>query len=71
MAVGSDCAVPAVFAIPVKTNTITWLNDREDGELRIKNDEMTVGIPENCASPLNPPLLRRGRGCVKKLRMQN
>jgi hypothetical protein len=32
---------------------------------------MTVGIVYNCASTLDPPLLRGGRGCVKKLRIKN
>jgi hypothetical protein len=32
---------------------------------------MTAGIAYNCASTLSPPLLRGGRGCVKKLRIKN
>jgi hypothetical protein len=31
---------------------------------------MTSGIPTDCVSPLNPPLLRGGRGCVMVTPMQ-
>jgi hypothetical protein len=50
---------------------VTARHEAVAGKLRIKNYEMIVGILTNCTSTLSPPLLRGGRGCVKKLRMQN
>jgi hypothetical protein len=37
----------------------------------MKNEEMTSGIPEKLRFAAQPPLLRGGRGCVKKLRIEN
>jgi hypothetical protein len=40
------------------------------GQSPLVGNKRTVGITYNCASPLSPPLLRGGRGCVMVTPMQ-